>query len=75
MCHGPWNLITAGVIEGMRVASWPSLRDDLTNAGALWVNDAPVRDRWLLTCRDPGDLDAFNAALAQHVAAPVGETP
>jgi len=68
MCHGPWNLIEADVVRGRTLTSWPSLRVDLQNAGATWVDRQVCRDEWLITCRNPGDLDAFNPALVEHFA-------
>lgn len=63
ICHAPWTLIEAGVVEGRRIASWPSLATDLTNAGAVWTDEAVVLDGNLITSRNPDDLPAFNAAL------------
>lgn len=59
ICHGPWTLIDAGGVKGRRMTSWPSLRADLTNAGAVWVDEPVVTDRGLVTSRKPDDLDAF----------------
>lgn len=59
ICHGPWTLIEAGVVEGRRVTSWPSLKTDLTNAGATWVDEECVCDHGLVTSRCPDDLPAF----------------
>ncbi len=63
MCHGPWLLVSAGVARGRRVAAWPSLRDDLHNAGATWVDEAVVRDGSLVTARNPGDIPQFAPAV------------
>jgi protease I len=68
ICHAPWTLVEAGVVEGRRLTSWPSLRTDLTNAGAEWIDEALVTDRNLITSRKPNDLPAFNEALVQAVA-------
>lgn len=59
ICHGPWTLIEAGVVEGRKVTSWPSLKTDLTNAGANWVDEQCVCDEGLVTSRNPDDLPAF----------------
>jgi len=65
ICHGPWTLINAGGVEGRLMTSWPSLRADLKNAGALWVNKKVVRDQHfpLVTSRRPEDLPAFNKEM------------
>lgn len=65
ICHAPWTLIEAGVVEGKRLASWPSLKTDLTNAGAEWVDEAVVVDGTFITSRNPDDLPDFNAALLE----------
>ena len=59
ICHGPWTLIDAGVVEGRTLTSWPSLRTDLRNAGANWVDEEVVVDEGLVTSRKPDDLPAF----------------
>jgi protease I len=63
ICHGPWTLIEAGAVRGRRITSWPSLRTDLKNAGAEWVDEKVVRDGTLVTSRKPDDLPAFNEAM------------
>lgn len=68
ICHGPWLLIDAGVINGRRVTSWPSIRADLQNAGAIWEDSEVVVDQGLVTSRSPKDLPAFNAKLCEEVA-------
>ena len=72
ICHGPWPLIDADVVRGRRVTSWPSLRTDLRNAGAEWVDEDVVVDRagpnTLITSRRPSDLPAFTAALIEELA-------
>jgi protease I len=76
ICHGPWTLIEAGAVKGRRVTSWPSLKTDLTNAGASWVDEQVVVDRGLVTSRKPDDLPAFNRKMieefAEGVHAPTG---
>lgn len=59
ICHGPWTLIEADVVRGRQVTSWPSLRTDLKNAGAHWVDEECVCDQGLVTSRNPDDLPAF----------------
>jgi protease I len=68
ICHGPWTLIDAGVVKGMTVTSWPSLRTDLTNAGATWIDQEVHVDRGLTTSRKPDDLPAFNAKIIEEFA-------
>ena len=63
ICHGPWTLIEAGVLDGKRMTSWPSLQTDLRNAGATWVDEEVVVDGTLITSRKPDDLDAFCGEL------------
>jgi len=59
ICHGPWTLIEAGVVDGRKLTSWPSLKTDLENAGAEWVDEPCVCDEGLVTSRSPDDLQAF----------------
>jgi protease I len=68
ICHGPWTLIEAGVVDGRTLTSWPSLRTDLANAGATWVDEEVFVDRNLITSRKPDDLAAFSNSLVQAVA-------
>ncbi|MGH3496393.1 MAG: type 1 glutamine amidotransferase domain-containing protein [Nocardioidaceae bacterium] len=68
ICHAPWTLVEADVLKGKRMTSWPSLRTDLTNAGASWVDEELVVDGSLITSRKPDDLPAFCAALVDAVA-------
>jgi protease I len=60
ICHAPWTIIEAGAARGRRIASWPSLKTDLKNAGAEWVDQAVVIDGNLVSSRKPDDLPAFN---------------
>lgn len=69
ICHGPWTLVEAGVVTGRRITSWPSLRTDLTNAGATWVDEQVVTDGNLVSSRKPDDLPAFCAAIVDRFAA------
>jgi protease I len=63
VCHGPQLLISADVVRGRRLTSWPSVAVDLRNAGAEWVDEAVVRDGNLITSRKPADLPKFNKAI------------
>ena len=67
ICHAPWILIEAGVVKGKRVTSWPSLKTDLRNAGAFWLDEKVVEDGNLITSRKPDDITAFNEAIAEHL--------
>jgi protease I len=78
VCHGPW-IVEAGAARGRRMTSWPSLKTDLRNAGADWVDEEVVVDNGLVTSRSPDDIPAFNQemiklfsdvrAKARHAAA------
>ena len=63
ICHGPWTIIEADSARGRRIASWPSLKTDLRNAGAEWVDEEAVVDRNLVSARKPDDIPAFNRAM------------
>lgn len=63
VCHGPQLLIEAGAVRGKRMTSWPSVKTDLENAGAEWVDEQVVEDGPLITSRKPDDLEAFSKAL------------
>ena len=63
ICHAPWTLVEAGVLDGKRLTSWPSLQTDIRNAGGTWVDEEVVEDGNLITSRNPDDLPAFNKAL------------
>jgi protease I len=65
VCHGPQLLISADVVKGRRVTSWPSVAVDLKNAGAIWVNEPMVRDGNIITSRKPADLPKFNRAIIE----------
>jgi len=69
ICHGPWTLVEADVLEGRKVTSYASIRRDLTNAGAQWVDEEVVVDDGLVTSRTPEDLPAFIARTIEVVAA------
>ena len=63
ICHGPWTVIDAGAARGRRITSWPSLKTDLRNAGAEWVDQEVVTDANLVSSRKPDDIPAFNRAM------------
>ena len=67
VCHGPWLLAESGLARGRTVTSWPSLRTDLRNAGAEWVDREVVADGDVITSRNPGDLDAFCTVLLERL--------
>jgi protease I len=69
ICHGPWTLIEAGGVKGRRMTSWPSLRTDLRNAGANWVDEPCVEDGNLVTSRKPDDIPEFNRHMLALFAA------
>jgi protease I len=68
ICHAPWTLIDAEQVEGRTVTSWPSLRTDLKNAGAKWVDEEVVVDNGLVTSRKPDDIPAFNRKMIEEFA-------
>ncbi|HEU4982369.1 MAG TPA: type 1 glutamine amidotransferase domain-containing protein [Acidobacteriaceae bacterium] len=72
ICHGPWTLIEAGLVRGKKMTSWPSLKTDLKNAGATWVDEPVVKDGNLVTSRKPDDIDTFSRAIMDSVV-PIGE--
>jgi protease I len=68
ICHAPWTLIDAGVVDGRRMTSWPSLKTDLQNAGADWVDRDVVVDKGLVSSRKPADIPAFNKKMIETFA-------
>jgi protease I len=68
ICHGPWTLVEADVVRGRTVTSWPSLRTDLRNAGATWVDEEVHVDEGLVTSRKPDDLPAFCRKMLEELA-------
>ncbi|HTH96122.1 MAG TPA: type 1 glutamine amidotransferase domain-containing protein [Stellaceae bacterium] len=68
ICHGPWTLIDAGGVKSKRMTSWPSLKTDLINAGADWVDQMVVVDNGLVTSRKPSDLPQFCAKMIEEFA-------
>lgn len=69
ICHAPWTLVEAGVLQGRTLTSWPSLQTDIRNAGATWEDEEVVVDGRLVTSRKPDDLKAFNDAMLELFAA------
>ena len=68
ICHAPWTLIEAGVVRGKTVTSWASIRTDLENAGATWIDEEVVTDNGLVTSRKPDDIPAFNEKIIEEFA-------
>jgi protease I len=68
ICHAPWLLVCAGLARGRTLTSWPTIIDDLRNAGAHWVDREVVVDRNLVTSRGPKDIPAFNRAMCELIA-------
>ena len=68
ICHAPWMLIEANVVDGRTLTSWPSLKTDLVNAGANWVDEEVVVDKGLVTSRNPDDIPAFSARAIEEFA-------
>jgi protease I len=68
ICHGPWTLVEAGVLQGRTITSWPSLQTDVRNAGGTWVDEEVVVDGNLISSRKPDDLKAFCGKLLEALA-------
>ena len=68
ICHGPWMLVEADVVDGRKLTSWPSLETDIRNAGGDWVDQEVVTDNGLVTSRKPDDLPAFCSKLVEEFA-------
>jgi protease I len=66
ICHAPWTLVEAGVVDGMTLTSWPSLETDIRNAGGSWVDEEVHVDSGLVTSRKPDDLPAFNEKMIEE---------
>lgn len=67
ICHGPWLLVSAELVDGHKMTSWPTLEDDIKNAGGDWVDQDLVEDGVLITSRKPDDLPVFNQSLLDHL--------
>lgn len=68
ICHGPWTLIEAGLVDGKTMTSWPSVHTDLKNAGANWVDREVVQDGQFITSRRPDDIPAFSEKIIEAVS-------
>jgi protease I len=68
ICHAPWMLVSLGIVEGKTLTSYPTLKDDIQNAGGYWVNQEVTTDGVLITSRNPDDIPAFAAAIADSIA-------
>ncbi|MEX3931553.1 type 1 glutamine amidotransferase domain-containing protein [Paraburkholderia phymatum] len=68
ICHGAWLPVSAGLMKGRTVTSWPSLQDDIRNAGGTWVDKEVVEDGNFITSRKPGDIPAFNRTLIAQLS-------
>jgi protease I len=70
ICHGPWILIDSGLVDGVRMTSWPTVKTDLVNAGADWVDEEVVVDDGIITSRKPDDVPAFTDKIAEEILEP-----
>ena len=68
ICHGPWTLVETGMINGRKMTSYPSIKTDLKNAGATWIDQEVVTDQGLVTSRKPDDIPAFNKKMIEEFA-------
>jgi protease I len=68
ICHGPWLLVSAGVIQDRQLTSYHTIQDDIRNAGGEWVDEEVVAENNLITSRKPDDLPAFNQAIIDYLA-------
>jgi protease I len=79
ICHAPWLLVSAGLVQGRTLTSWPSIQDDIRNAGGTWVDQEVVVDENWVSSRKPADIPAFNdkmlGLLSERFSASVRGTP
>ena len=75
LCHGPWVLASAGLLADRTLTSWPGIRDDMVNGGAIWLDQAVVHDRNLVTSRGPQDMVPFVRAMLDHFAGSEASLP
>ena len=68
ICHGPWTLVEAGALKGKTVTSWPSIKTDLMNAGAKWIDQEVATDGQFITSRKPDDIPAFSRAIIEALS-------
>lgn len=68
ICHGPWMLVETGLVRDRRIASWPSLKTDIRNAGGTWVDEEVVVEDGIVTSRKPDDIPAFSAKAIEEFA-------
>lgn len=68
ICHAPWELVSAGLVQGRTLTSYYTIQDDITNAGGNWIDEEVVTDENLVTSRQPEDLPAFNKAMVELFA-------
>lgn len=67
ICHGPWMLVEAGIVKGKQFTSYPSIKTDLKNAGANWIDQEVVVDQGIVTSRNPKDIPAFNMKIVEEL--------
>ena len=67
ICHAPWLLVEAGIVSGLSLTSYKSIKTDIVNAGGKWTDKAVVADKGVITSRDPGDLEAFSNKLIEQI--------
>jgi protease I len=65
ICHGPWSIVEVGAAKGRKIASWPSLKTDIRNAGGEWMDQEVVTDRNIVSSRKPDDIPAFNRGMIE----------